>query len=125
MERDGRPRLDDKGRPVLRTMLFRKEQATWQDIWHVIGLRGTGSNQYEVCDLFVPDAYTTWRDQPSDRTNDGPLYDIPLLTLYGISFSGVGLGLACASPDAFMTLANSKAGRGGRGLMSWVLPPKT
>ncbi len=117
IEGDGRPRLDDKGRPVLRTMLFRKEQATWQDIWHVIGLRGTGSNQYEVRDLFVPESYTTWRDQPSDRTNDGPLYDIPLLTLYGIGFSGVGLGLARASLDAFMTLANSKTGRGGRGML--------
>jgi len=117
IERDGKPRLDDKGRPVLRTMLFRKEQATWTDIWHTIGLRGTGSNQYEVRDLFVPDAYTTWRDQPSDRTNDGALYNIPLLTLYGIGFSGVGLGLARASLDAFMALANGKTGRAGRGLM--------
>jgi alkylation response protein AidB-like acyl-CoA dehydrogenase len=117
IERDGRPRLDDKGRPVLRTMLFRKEAATWHDIWHVVGLRGTGSNQYEVRDLFVPDAYTTWRDQPSDRTNDGPLYNIPLLTLYGIGFSGVGLGLARACLDAFMTLANGKTGRVGRGVM--------
>jgi alkylation response protein AidB-like acyl-CoA dehydrogenase len=117
IERDGKPRLDDKGRPVLRTMLFRKEAATWHDIWHVVGLRGTGSNQYEVRDLFVPEAYTTWRDQPSDRANDGPLYNIPLLTLYGIGFSGVGLGLARASLDAFMTLANSKTGRAGRGVM--------
>jgi alkylation response protein AidB-like acyl-CoA dehydrogenase len=117
IERDGRPRLDDKGRPVLRTMLFRKEAATWHDIWHVVGLRGTGSNQYEVRDLFVPEAYTTWRDQVSDRTNDGPLYNIPLLTLYGIGFSGVGLGLARACLDAFMTLANGKTGRVGRGVM--------
>ncbi len=117
IERDGKPRLDDKGRPVMRTMLFRKEQATWTDIWHTLGLRGTGSNQYEVRDLFVPDAYTTWRDQPSDRTNDGALYNIPLLTLYGIGFSGVGLGLARASLDAFMALANSKTGRAGRGPM--------
>ena len=117
IERDAKPRLDDNGRPVLRTMLFRTEQAAWTDIWHTIGLRGTGSNQYEVKDLFVPDAYTTWRDQPSDRTNDGPLYDIPLLTLYGIGFSGVGLGLARASLDAFMALANSKTGRAGRGVM--------
>ena len=117
IERDGQPRLDDNGRPVLRTMLFRKEQATWTDIWHTIGLRGTGSNQYEVKDLFVADAYTTWRDQQSDRSNDGPLYDIPLLTLYGIGFSGVGLGLARASLDAFMTLASSKTGRAGRGIM--------
>jgi indole-3-acetate monooxygenase len=117
IERDGRPRLDDKGRPVLRTMLFRKERATWTDIWHTIGLRGTGSNQYEVKDLFVPDAYTTWRDQQSDRTDNGPLYNVPLLTLYGIGFSGVGLGLARASLDAFMALAAGKTGRVGRGVM--------
>ena len=101
----------------MRTMLFRKEQAAWTDIWHTVGLRGTGSNQYEVNDLFVPDAYTTWRDEPADRTNAGPLYDIPLLTLYGIGFSGVGLGLARGSLDAFMALANSKTGRAGRGVM--------
>jgi indole-3-acetate monooxygenase len=117
IERDGKPRLDAKGHPVMRTMLFRKEKATWQDIWHVLGLRGTGSNGYEVRDLFVPEAYTTWRDQASDRRDDGPLFNIPLLTLYGIGFSGVGLGLARASLDAFMTLANNKTGRAGRGVM--------
>jgi indole-3-acetate monooxygenase len=116
-EADGKPRRDESGRPVMRTMLFRKERAVWTDIWHTIGLRGTGSNQYEVKDLFVPDAYTTWRDQVSDRTDDGPLYDIPLLTLYGIGFSGVGLGLARASLDAFMTLAAGKTGRVGPGLL--------
>jgi len=117
IERDGKPRLDERGRPVMRTMLFRKERAIWTDIWHTIGLRGTGSNQYEVKDLFVPDAFTTWRDQLSDRTDDGPLFNIPLLTLYGIGFSGVGLGLARASLDAFMTLAAGKTGRVGPGLL--------
>ena len=117
IERDGKPRLDAKGQAVLRTMLFPKERAVWTDIWHTVGLRGTGSNQYEVKDLFVPDAYTTWRDQPSDRTDDGPLYNVPLLTLYGIGFCGVGLGLARASLDAFMTLAAGKTGRVGRGVM--------
>jgi alkylation response protein AidB-like acyl-CoA dehydrogenase len=115
IEADGKPRLDNKGRPVMRTMLFRKEQAKITDIWHVIGLRGTGSNAYEVHDLFVPEAYTTWRDSQADRTNDGALYNIPLLTLYGIGFSGVGLGLARAGLDAFMTLAATKPARAGQG----------
>jgi alkylation response protein AidB-like acyl-CoA dehydrogenase len=66
-ERDGTPRLDAAGRPVMRTMLFRPSQATIHDTWHVIGLRGTASNDYEVADLFVPEPYTTWRDQASDR----------------------------------------------------------
>ncbi|MGB6538984.1 MAG: acyl-CoA dehydrogenase family protein [Xanthobacteraceae bacterium] len=115
IERDGKPRLDGKGRPVLRTMLFRKEQATWHDIWHVIGLRGTGSNAYEVHDLFVPEAYTTWRDSKPDRRDNSPIFNIPLLTLYGIGFSGVGLGLARACLDAFMALASTKASRGSMG----------
>jgi indole-3-acetate monooxygenase len=114
-EAEGKPRLDERGRPVMRTMLFRKEQAMFHDIWHVIGLRGTGSNAYEVRELFVPEAYTTWRDLPADRRDDGPLCNIPLLTLYGIGFSGVGLGLARACLDAFMTLATTKTARGSIG----------
>jgi alkylation response protein AidB-like acyl-CoA dehydrogenase len=108
IEADGKPRLDQRGGPVMRTMLFRKQKATFHDIWHVIGLRGTGSNAYEVRDLFVPEAYTTWRDLPADRRDDRPLSNIPLLTLYGMGFSGVALGLARASLDAFMTLATTK-----------------
>ncbi len=28
------------------------------DIWHVIGLRGTGSDKYSVKDLFVPERHS-------------------------------------------------------------------
>ena len=105
---DGKPRLDKQGRPVMRTMLFTKDKATFYDIWHVIGLRGTGSNAYEVTELFVPEAYSYWRDLPADRRGADPLGNIPLLTLYGMGFSGVGLGLARASLDAFMKLAEAK-----------------
>jgi indole-3-acetate monooxygenase len=114
-ERDGAPRLDGAGRPVMRTMLFRPAQATIHDTWHVIGLRGTASNDYEVADLFVAEPYSTWRDQASDRREPGPLYNIPMLTLYGIGFSGIALGLADASLRAFMTLAQTKKPGGGLG----------
>jgi indole-3-acetate monooxygenase len=107
-EADGKPRLDKQGRPVMRTMLFRRDKAKFYDIWHVIGLRGTGSNAYEVTELFVPEAYSYWRDLPADRRGADPLGNIPLLTLYGMGFSGVGLGLARASLDAFMKLAEAK-----------------
>jgi alkylation response protein AidB-like acyl-CoA dehydrogenase len=107
-EADGKPRLDSQGRPVMRTMLFRKEKAAFTDIWHVLGLRGTASNAYEVKDLFVPQAYTTWRDSLPDRRGDEPLARIPLLTLYGVGFSAVALGLARACLEAFKTLAATK-----------------
>src|SRR5215213_10586050 len=71
----------------------------------------------DVCssDLFVPEAYTTWRDSTPDRREQGPLYNIPLLTLYGIGFSGVALGIACACLEAFMKLAETKKPGGGLG----------
>ena len=114
-ETDDKPRRDAKGHPVNRTVLFRSEQATIKDTWHVIGLRGTSSNDYEVSDLFVREDYATWRNSPSDRREDGPLYNIPMLTLYGIGFSGVALGIASSCLDAFMKLAPTKKSGGGAG----------
>jgi alkylation response protein AidB-like acyl-CoA dehydrogenase len=109
------PRRDGKGRPVDRTLLFRKEQATIKDPWHVMGLRGTASNDYEVTDLFVPEEYSTWRNSRADQRQYGPLYNIPMLTLYGVGFSGVALGIARACLDAFMRLAQTKKSGGGLG----------
>jgi indole-3-acetate monooxygenase len=110
-----KPRRDAKGNPVNRTMLFRRGEADIKDTWHVIGLRGTASNDYEVTDLFVREEYTTWRDSAPDRRENGPLYNIPMLTLYGIGFSGVALGIASSCLAAFMQLARTKTSGGGLG----------
>ena len=44
----------------------------------------------------------------ADRRDDGPLHDIPLLTLYGIGFSGVGAGPGARQPRCFMALAEQQ-----------------
>src|SRR5260370_15199056 len=62
---DGAPPLRPDGRPVMRTLLFPKASAQFADIWHVIGLRGTGSDRYTVPDLFLPEAYTVLRHAPA------------------------------------------------------------
>ena len=114
-DQDGKPRLDAAGRPINRTMLFTRDKVTMLDTWHVIGLKGTRSEDYTVKDVFVPEAYSTWRDSSPDRIESGPLYNIPMLTLYGIGFAGVALGLARASLKAFEELAGKKASGGGLG----------
>jgi alkylation response protein AidB-like acyl-CoA dehydrogenase len=112
---DGRPRPDPTGRPINRTMLFRRDAVTLLDTWHVIGLKGTRSDDYRVNDVFVPEAYSTWRDSAPDRVEAGPLYNFPMLTLYGVGFAGVALGLAAASLDAFRNLAETKKSGSGLG----------
>ncbi len=102
------PRLNEAGRPVERTMLFPKAAAKFDDVWDVIGLQGTGSDNYSVTDLFVPQAYTTWRDSVPDRRNAGPLYSTPLITFYGLVFAGVSFGIARATLDEFKQLACRK-----------------
>lgn len=107
-----KPRLDAKGQPVFRTMLFRREHANVIDEWRTLGLRGTRSNDYTATDLFIPEKYSTWRDSQADRREPHPFYSIPMLTLYGIAFSGVAIGLADACLAEFMKLAEAKKGGG-------------
>ena len=114
-DHDGKPRLDANGRPRNRTVLFPREAVRRLDSWHVIGLKGTRSDDYEASDVFVPEAYSTWRDSGADRREPGPLYNIQMLTLYGVGFAGVTLGIAGASLAAFKDLAGRKAPGGGFG----------
>ena len=74
VEPDGTPRLAADGKPAERTMLIPKASAEVNDIWRVVGLKGTGSDSYTIDDLFVPDAYTFTREAAADRREAGPLY---------------------------------------------------
>ncbi len=96
----------------VRTMLFPKSSVTMHDIWHVVGLRGTGSDEYVVEDVFVPQNHTMDRDKPAERREDGPLYRFTSNQLYSCGFGGVGLGIARATMDAFYALPATKISRG-------------
>ncbi|HTI85679.1 MAG TPA: acyl-CoA dehydrogenase family protein [Alphaproteobacteria bacterium] len=109
---DGSPVLNKAGKPISRTMLFPIGKAKMTDVWDVIGLRGTGSDDYEVQDLFVPEAYTSWRDSEPDRRERGPLYSIPLLTAYGMGFAGIALGIGRAMLEHFKVVAEKKVAGG-------------
>ena len=111
---DGKPRRRPDGRREERTMLFPAASAELVDVWHVSGLRGTGSDAFTVTDLFVPHAYSVSRDDPAERRQPGPLYCFPAGSLYASGFAGVAMGLARAMLDAFVELARDKTPRGGR-----------
>jgi alkylation response protein AidB-like acyl-CoA dehydrogenase len=112
VDADGNRVMNDNGSPKMRTMLFKKSEAEMIDVWQVIGLKGTGSDNYKTENLFVPEAYTTWRDSQPDRVEQGPFYSIPLLTCYGMAFSGLTLGIARSMMESFKELAVDKVGGG-------------
>ncbi len=111
-EPDGTPRRRANGTPESRTMLFPATSATMKDIWHVIGLRGTGSDAFSVSDLFVPRERSVARDDPSERRHPGLLYCFSSGSLYASGFAGIALGIARSTLDAFVDLAQDKTPRG-------------
>ena len=107
-EADGRRRLDADGAPVSRNMLLPKSSATVTDVWQVIGLRGTGSDNFDIANLFVPEPFSFARDTALGRRENGPLYRVLMTTFFGMAFSGVALGIARTVLDAFLALAAEK-----------------
>jgi alkylation response protein AidB-like acyl-CoA dehydrogenase len=108
-EPGGTPRLGPNGKPLdQRTMFFPKSKATIIDTWQVMGLRGTGSDDYAVTDLFVPEKYTFTRESDTDRRETGPLYRFSIFNMFGAAFCAVALGIARTMLHDFITLAKQK-----------------
>lgn len=105
--KDGAPLRHPDGSPVIRTALFPKSKAKMTEIWHVIGLKGTGSDKYSVTDLFVPEQFVVARDEGA-RREPGLLYRFSNLQLYAAGFAGVAMGIARSALDAFVELARDK-----------------
>lgn len=108
---DDGPALDDDGNPTYRVVAFPQSAATIHDTWHVAGLRGTGSHDYEVRDLFVP------REHSYDLFADRPAFDfphgrVPMLGLLSILLSSVPLGMARGALDALTEHATTTRYRG-------------
>jgi alkylation response protein AidB-like acyl-CoA dehydrogenase len=100
------PRLAADGTPVTRIMLFPAAECEILDTWHSIGLRGTGSHDYAVADVFVPSARSvSFREPPVEQ---GPLYALPTIALFGAVLAAVPLGIARHAIEILMELAGTK-----------------
>jgi alkylation response protein AidB-like acyl-CoA dehydrogenase len=101
-----RPRLGADGAPDMRILFFPAAECEILDTWHSIGLRGTGSHDYTVTDVFVPAARSlSFREPPVER---GPLYAFPTIALFGAVLAAVPLGIARHAIDILTELAETK-----------------
>src|SRR5262249_15235704 len=111
-----RPRMGSDGTPDVRSVFFPRSECEVLDTWHTSGLRGTGSTDFVVRDLFVPEertlpAFSAAPVQP------GVLYQLPLITVFAVSIAAVPLGIARAAIDVLVKLASEKTPTGSQTLL--------
>ena len=111
--------VQDGERPgEYRIFLLPREDYRIIDNWHVLGLRGTGSNDVEAKDVFVPETRTLAVDatrggtnHPGAEVNAGPLFRIPIFATFPYMLTGIALGIAQGAYDDFMDGARSRVAR--------------
>lgn len=100
------------------------------DVWDVIGLRGTGSNDVIVEDAFVPaHRVLSWRDLvtqncPGRAVNTGPLYRMPWSAMFGSAVAAPMVGMGAGVLGHYVQSQQVDPGRSGasRPVMGdWVI----
>jgi alkylation response protein AidB-like acyl-CoA dehydrogenase len=95
------------GKPLIRAMAFEAAQVAILPVWDPTGLRGTGSDDFEVRDAFVPEnrSFSVFADAPRET---GPLYRLPFGVLTELPVTAVAVGIARHALDLFASLAHVK-----------------
>lgn len=106
---------DDADGVEYRVFLLRQDDYKIIDTWNSTGLKGTGSNDVEVNDVFVPEHMTlavkdvAGGPTPGSSVNTGPLYALPVFSLFPFVLSGAALGNAQACLDDYVEIARHRA----------------
>ena len=119
---DGTPRRrPDGGSLYWRALLPRAEAEVVPGSWDVTGLRGTGSFDWTVQDVFLPERRTMIHaGMPLDNQWSrwpGTTYALPSVCWVGPHHSSVITGIARAGIKALIELAADKTPRGRTGLL--------
>jgi alkylation response protein AidB-like acyl-CoA dehydrogenase len=111
VEMDGdQPKIDPAtGQPTPFAVIFRRNEATILDTWHTLGMRGTGSADIAVKDLFVPDR----RVAPvAPLTKPAPGFEGPLFRMWPFTAilgeATVSVAVAAAAVDVAVHLCKTK-----------------
>jgi indole-3-acetate monooxygenase len=106
---DGQPLEASPGVPETRQCMMRLSQCEMLDTWYTTGLRGTGSHDLLVKDVFVEAAHTFSFQEKELIKRPGPLYAFPFM--FAAKSSPVALGIARHALDAMIEVATSKTAR--------------
>ncbi|MFD6884554.1 3-hydroxy-9,10-secoandrosta-1,3,5(10)-triene-9,17-dione monooxygenase oxygenase subunit [Rhodococcus sp. 105337] len=97
------------GRPLdFVTALVPRDDYSIRDVWNVVGMRGTSSNEITVDDVFVP-SYRVVRNfdtanlrGPGQKVNAGPLYRLPFASLFATTVAVPIVGVVEGCYDEYL-----------------------
>ncbi len=103
--------LGENGRPLTRAVLLDAAQVSIVPAWDASGLRGTGSDDFEVRDVFVPEQRTFSLTNNTPRES-GALYRLPLGSVTELSIVAVAIGIVQHALDEFAVLTRARKASG-------------
>jgi alkylation response protein AidB-like acyl-CoA dehydrogenase len=102
--------IEETGEPRI-FVLPVDEAALDLDSWDVLGLRGTGSIDYTITDVFVPEAFTHFAF--SRDGSRGDIYRLGVIAFASVCHSGWAMGVGRRLLDELKVLVAAKKGRAG------------
>lgn len=107
--------FNDEGQVVdFRTFLVPRERYEVVDVWNVVGLAGTGSNDIVVEDVFIPETFTlsmaeTGRCKgPGQAVNTGDLYKLQFHSLFTTTITTPIIGMARGAYEEHVTMQQNR-----------------
>lgn len=110
------PKLNPAGAPAVRAMWPLSNAATIKDTWSVMGLRATGSHDFVVNGIVVPQSYTSSFAEAPYRKR--PLFHARMLFTFLFTLNtGHALGIARGAMDSFVEMPSRDASAGSTALL--------
>ncbi|MCB2077322.1 MAG: hypothetical protein KDE55_06435 [Novosphingobium sp.] len=109
----GEPVLNDYGQPVVLIGLAPREKVKFLGNWDVLGLRGTGSYDFEVPEQWLHEDFFHNTSAPVQRRG-GALYRMGFMAIPCISHGAFAIGAARRMLDEWLRFAKAKPRADGR-----------
>ncbi|HEX7135054.1 MAG TPA: acyl-CoA dehydrogenase family protein [Iamia sp.] len=106
------------GIPELRVAVVPRAEVTFTDGWYVQGLKGTGSYDYEITDVFVPAHRTFELFTRTPHRGTAPTFRMGLMPVVAAGHAGWALGVARSMLDDVRQLALGKVRMGDPGTLA-------
>ena len=115
---DGELVVGDDGIPPLLVAVIPRHEITFTDGWHVQGLKGTGSYDYNVEDLFVPESRTFELFAHTPERGTAATFKMGLMPITAAGHASWALGVAKSMLDDVAELAVTKVRMGDEGALA-------